>query len=127
VNAGELLTAARAMVDRPRPSTTSLWSRAAALLGRQALEAALDDYWRSKHSGIEAASMRTQLLCLASLLGDAKLAGRVSHGWSALTRACHQHPYELAPTALELEQWLDVAQEFLATLERRHASTDAPN
>lgn len=119
MNAAELLAAARAMIHLPRPSTTGLWSRAAALLGRQALEAALDDYWRWKRSGIGAASMRTQLLCLPSFLGDASLAGRVAHGWSALTTACHQHPYELAPTALELEQWLDVAQEFLAAIEQR--------
>jgi hypothetical protein len=123
MNASELLVAARAMVQQPRPTTTGLWSRAAALLGRQALEAALDNLWLLGRSGIESASMRTQLLCLPSFLGDEELAGRVAHSWSALTRACHQHPYELAPTAQELERWLDVTQHLLVAVERRSAGS----
>jgi hypothetical protein len=110
------------MVDQPRHTTTGLWSRAAALLGRQALEAALDDLWQRKGTGIQAATMRSQLLCLPSFLGDAELAGRIAHGWGALTRACHQHPYELAPTAQELERWLDVTQDVLVTIEQRFGS-----
>jgi hypothetical protein len=119
VNASDLLAAAQAMVRQPRTGTTGLWSRAAALLGRQALETALDDLRRRKRPGVEAASMRTQLLCLPSVIGDTELAGQVSHGWGALTRACHQHPYELAPTAQELERWLDVTHEFLCELQKR--------
>jgi hypothetical protein len=41
-------------------------------------------------------------------LGDADLAARAGHAWSALSRACHHHPYELAPTAAELQGWLAV-------------------
>lgn len=119
MDASDLLAAARAMVRQPRPGTTGLWSRAAALIGRQALETALDDLWRRRRPGVEAASMRTQLLCLPTVIDDAELAGRVSHGWAALTRACHQHPYELAPTAQELERWLDVTHEFLSELRGR--------
>jgi hypothetical protein len=110
------------MVRQPRPTTTGLWSRAASLLGRQALESALDDLWRGKRSGIEAANMRTQLLCLPSFLGDEEFAGRVAHSWGALTRACHQHPYELAPTAQELERWLEITQHLVAVIERRSGS-----
>ena len=43
--------------------------------------------------------MRTQLICLRSYLEDAPLAARAGHAWSALSRACHHHPYELGPTA----------------------------
>lgn len=52
--------------------------------------------------------MRTQLICLRSYLGDAALAARAGHAWSALRRACHHHPYELAPTAGELSSWFAV-------------------
>jgi hypothetical protein len=119
VTAAELLAVARAMVRQPRPSTAGSWARAAALLGRQALEAALGDLWSRKHTGIGMASMRSQLLCLPAFLSDAELAGQVSHGWAALSRACHQHPYELAPTAEELERWLDVTEALLRAIEVR--------
>jgi hypothetical protein len=45
VTPAELLDAAWAVLRRPWPGTTGLWSRAASLLGRQALEAALDELW----------------------------------------------------------------------------------
>jgi hypothetical protein len=56
--------------------------------------------------------MRTQLICLRSYLGDAPLAARAGHAWSALRRACHHHPYELAPTAFELDSWFAVVGEL---------------
>jgi hypothetical protein len=56
--------------------------------------------------------MRTQLICLRSYLGDAPLASRAGHAWSALRRACHHHPYELAPTAAELSSWFAVVAEL---------------
>jgi hypothetical protein len=106
----ELLDAARTMVTRPRSGTAGLWSRAAVLLGRQALEAALDELWSKQAPGVERASTRCQLLCLPSYLPDRQLAGRAAHAWAALTRACHHHPYELPPTAEELDGWLDTVE-----------------
>jgi hypothetical protein len=106
----QLLDAARMMVRRPRPGTAGLWSRAAALLGRQALEAQLDQLWSRTAPGIERASTNCQLLCLPAFLADRGLAGRAAHAWAALTRACHHHPYELPPTAEELERWLDAVE-----------------
>src|SRR6266511_2633735 len=88
----DLLNAARTMVTQSRPGTAGLWPRAAALLGRQALEAALDELWSRTHPGLERASMRCQLLCLPIVLTDRELAGRAAHAWVALTRACHHHP-----------------------------------
>ncbi len=105
----DLLNAARTMVTQSRPGTAGLWPRAAALLGRQALEAALDELWSRTHPGLERASMRCQLLCLPIVLTDRELAGRAAHAWVALTRACHHHPYELPPTA-ELARWLDAVE-----------------
>ena len=57
--------------------------------------------------------MRAQLICLRTYLGDAELAARAGHAWSALSRACHHHPYELAPTAWELDGWFSVVEELI--------------
>jgi hypothetical protein len=105
---GDLLEAARAMICQPRPETSGLWPRAAALLARQALEEALDDFWSRQAPGIERASTTCQLLCLPAYLPDRQLAGQAAHAWVALTHACHHHPYELPPTAEELSRWLEV-------------------
>jgi hypothetical protein len=113
VTPAELLDAAREMVGRPRPGTAGLWSRAAALLGRQALESALDELWSRTAPGIERASMRCQLLCLPAYVQDAEVVGRAAHAWIALTQACHHHPYELPPTAEELDRWLDAVQAMI--------------
>ena len=42
--------------------------------------------------------------------------------WSDLSRACHHHPYDLAPTANELRDHLDVARRFAAEVARQAAS-----
>ena len=49
--------------------------------------------------------MRSQLLCLTAYL-DEDVATRAAYLFAALSRACHYHPYELAPTAAELDRWL---------------------
>jgi hypothetical protein len=108
----EVLAMARDLLDRSSPSTAGLWPRAAALLGRQALEMAVDEYWVARRIPLDACGTRQQLICLREYLDDAELAGRVHHAWQALTRACHQHPYDLPPTVSELRGWV-VAVESL--------------
>ena len=39
--------------------------------------------------------------------------------WSVLSRACHHHPYELAATANELRDVLDIAHRFAAEVTRQ--------
>ena len=95
--------------------TAGIWPRATALLARQALEGALDDLWRLRAPGLEHCSARAQLLCLPSYLpGHEELAERVSYAWSGLSRACHQHPYELPPTSSELLGWLTTVDQLVA-------------
>lgn len=109
-SAAELLDMAQQLLERRDAKTAGLWPRAAALLARQALETALDDFWKTKklefatHCG-----RRQQLICLHEYM-DPEKAGEIAHAWSALSRACHHHPYELAPTVGELEGWLGVAR-----------------
>lgn len=66
----------------------TLWARCSALLTRQALETALDDFWRQLAPEVEHASRHSQLLCLGSYLGEPPLAAGVAHVWSALSNAC---------------------------------------
>lgn len=102
----ELLEMAQQLLERKDAKTAGLWPRAAALLARQALETALDDFWKAKklefatHGG-----RRQQLICVREYM-DPEKAGEIAHAWSALSRACHHHPYELAPTVGELEGWM---------------------
>jgi hypothetical protein len=103
---------ARGLLDQAEPDMAGLWPRASAVLAGRALEASLGRLWRQRSLDLHGCSMRVQLICLKSYLGDAELAARASHTWSALRRACHHHPYELAPTATELRTWLSVVEEL---------------
>ena len=109
----ELLDMAGVLLRRADPATAGLWPRASAILARQALEAGVVRLWDSRTLDLQACSMRGQLICLRTYLGDADLAARTSHAWSALSRACHHHPYELAPTTDELRGWLSVVGELI--------------
>ena len=112
--ATECLAAARDLLTRPDPGTTGLWPRAAAFLGRQALEDAMSWCWMSRAPGLEDCSKRAQLLCLPEFLEDEDLAGSAAHVYGRLSLACHHHPYELSPTASELSAWLDEVDRILA-------------
>ena len=116
----ELLGAAKAIMQRPDPLITGIWPRAAALLARQALEAAMRDLWASKPqaTGMSRGTMRSQLLCLTAYL-DPATASRAAYLHGALSRACHYHPYELAPTAAELTGWLDQTAHLVTQLQTR--------
>ena len=106
-DAHSLVSAARDLIHFDDPRTAGLWPRAAALLARQAIEAAMEDLWQLSAPGLEDTTAKCQLLCLAHFLGDPNLAGRVHASWHGLSRSCHIQTYELAPTAAELEGWLE--------------------
>ncbi len=112
MSASVLLRMARGLLDQAEPDTSGLWPRASAVLAGRALEASLRQLWDKEKLDLRGCSMRVQLICLRSYLDDAELAGRARHTWSALRRACHHHPYELAPTATELRGWLSVVEEL---------------
>ncbi len=112
-----LLTAAREFLERDDAEAIGLWPRTSALLGRRALEATVGDMWRRRDLDLRRCPMRVQLIYLRRRLGDRDLAAQTSHAWSALSRACHHHPYELAPTADELARWLGVVDEIVAAVE----------
>jgi hypothetical protein len=112
----QLLALADGLLRRTDPTTAGLWPRASALLALAALEASVLRLWQRRALDLQGCSMRTQLICLRSYLEDARLAARAGHAWSALSRACHHHAYELGPTAGELQSWFAVVGELV-----RHA------
>jgi hypothetical protein len=112
----DLLDMADRLLTRADSATAGLWPRASALLALQALEASLLQLWGRRRLDLQGSSMRTQLICLRTYLEDKKLAARTGHTWSALNRACHHHPYELAPTSTELQSWFAVVREFVRTV-----------
>lgn len=121
--AGELLEAARVMVERSSTDTRGLWPRAAVVLARQSLEVALKTFWAAKALGAQDCSTRAQLLCLGVYAGDEGLARRASQLWSALSRAAHVHPYELSPTRGELLTWIEGVGEVVEKTERQWLRT----
>src|SRR5262245_17723278 len=126
IDVRQLVSVARDLIQRADPATAGIWPRAGALLARQALETALDDYWRQHAPGLERCSMHAQLLCLPQYLhGDNAndLAERTAYAWIRLSRACHQHAYELPPTAAELAGWIDTVDQFLASASFRLTSS----
>jgi hypothetical protein len=125
----DLLELAEGLLRRADPATAGLWPRASALLALQALEATMLRVWERHRLDLQGCSMRTQLICLRSYLEDAKLAARAGHAWSALSRACHHHPYELAPTSAELRSWFLAVRELIETVGLRSSprSSSSPS
>jgi hypothetical protein len=107
---------ARAVLGHPQLRVEGAWPRAVALLGRQSLEASLDGFWQRTLPAMSGASRATQLACLDQYLRDHELTRGVRVAWSALSRACHHHAYELAPTAPELDHWLTSVEHLVEKL-----------
>ena len=66
--------------------------------------------------------MKAQLLCLPFYLqapspkSQADDLARRVYAWAGLSRACHQHPYELPPTSSELLGWLGVVEQLIVSV-----------
>jgi len=115
--ADRLLDDADEMLSGDRRANGSWWPRATALVLRSALELELAAYWSRVEPGLEACSMRAQL----TVLRRPEYAGSgtgtdVAAAWHGLSRACHHHAYELAPTAAELRSWLQTIRVVVAEL-----------
>ena len=60
--------------------------------------------WLAHAPEIVQCSLRDQFLCLRGYIGEDE-AVAAHHVWGRLSWACHHHPYQLAPTAVELRGW----------------------
>lgn len=118
----QILAAADAIVRPGQSGRVHGWPRVAAVLARHAIEEALRQYWALREPGMERCTWHAQLLCLTAYLSNRDLAHETAAAWSDLSRACHHHPYELAPTADELRDLLDVAHRFAAEVARQATS-----
>ncbi|HEX5407969.1 MAG TPA: hypothetical protein VFX16_37365, partial [Pseudonocardiaceae bacterium] len=91
------------VLDGTVPMPKGRASRAAALLARQALEDTARARCRSAGFDLDKATMRSRLIALRALAGRAD-ADAADIAWAGLSRACHQHAYELAPTTGEVRR-----------------------
>jgi hypothetical protein len=117
----QLLGAARLTLGKKGGGWGSAWPRAVAFLARQALESGVELLWVGDLRGLRACSFRDQLACLPTYLGETDPAQRARQTWGSLSEACHAHPYELAPTAVELEGWMDDVELVLNSINQRAA------
>lgn len=99
------------------PSTAGVWPRAVALLTRQALESGLQSFWLAIAPAVSSCSSRAQLLSLTEFVEEEQ-AEAARQTWNVLSRACHHHPYELAPTSTELQSWIEEVEGFLDAVDR---------
>lgn len=116
----ELVKLARGLLKADATGAAGVWPRAGALLARQALELALSELWSICGVEMDKVSARAQLLCFEAYIRDQQLGQDVRQTWSALSRATHHQPFELAPTAAELSRWFDVVERLILRI------TDAP-
>jgi hypothetical protein len=116
----DLLAVARRLLARTGSGgdlAAGVWPRSAAVLARQALEQSLTSLWRQKGLDLARASTHAQLLCLEEYQGDSSVAADARFAWWALSRACHHHPYELAPTVAEIEGWAGSVERVVGAVE----------
>lgn len=111
-----LLRLSRVVLDQRDPTLAGVWPRASAFLARQAVESAITEALRRRAPGAERTTARARLLCLSEYV-PRELGRRASFIWGSLSRVCHHHPYELAPTSDELAGWVDEAEAVAAALE----------
>jgi hypothetical protein len=112
-SAQDVLGIARDVVAHPEMGMNGVWPRAAAHLCRQALELALEEFWKKRMPALADATLRAQLVCLPLYMKDEELARSVGYTWSALSHACHHHMYELAPAVSELKAWADTVEALI--------------
>ena len=121
--AHRLSVQARAMLD-DETFEVGLRLRTAARLTRLALEAAIDDYWERTDPRLRhPVPRRAQFIVLAAEPDLRQLARSAHSTWCSLSRAGHQHPYELTCTIDEISGWMhDVdacIEQFTCTPTRR--------
>ena len=107
-----LIATGRRFIDTDAWHLSYWWSRAAAMMARQAMELSLEQFWSAHAPGARQASGRAQFLALHALDVPAAVVAEGHVTWSALSRACHHHPYDLSPTRNELAGWLDAVERF---------------
>ena len=92
------------------PHGGALYVRGSAILARQGLEAAIDEFWRRRSlPAMVDVARANQLICLPAYLPPERkgIAPRVSYLWTSLSGYAHHHPYELTVLPVELAPIVD--------------------
>jgi hypothetical protein len=100
VRAAHLLDLAEKVLAGTVATPRARAMRAAAILARSALEDLVTDSCAREGIDVTRTSMRVRLACLRALVPS--IAGDAALAWSGLSRACHQHAYEIAPHHAEV-------------------------
>ncbi|TCM51298.1 hypothetical protein [Kribbella sp. VKM Ac-2568] len=108
-----LLQQAKAILDG-LPATSPRLIRVAAFLIRQALEAEVDAFCEDLVMPMRHPVRMRSRLAVLHALDRSGLAATAEYAWIALSRACHHHAYELAPTVSELRHLHAVVAEMAA-------------
>lgn len=114
----ELLALAYGALDGDLNIPERRRSRAAALLGRRALEELAVAIPLADGIDLSDATMRSTLICLRHLsdpsvgrpLADPSVAQAAVVAWHGLSNVCHHHAYELTPTSVEVRRLLDMVR-----------------
>jgi hypothetical protein len=107
------LSGARVLVEAPAEITQGWWSRAAAVVCRQALEDAVAALLERRRAVVDGVPLRAQLVVLPEVL-DPDLASDAREAWVGLSAATHVQSYGLPPTADEMRQWIEVVARVVA-------------
>ncbi len=123
---GELLSAAKTMLDEPGEETVTTWPLAAAVLTRQAIETTLDVHWARTVTAMRYASRKEQWLALPSYLGRAPEVPAAWYAWTVLSEACHHRDYDVGLTQEELRAHLATARAFAKLVAAKLDAAAAP-
>lgn len=104
MTAAELLGQAQTTLD----GTSVSRNRMACWIARAALEEAVRARLAEKGRPTGTSSMRSLLTCFEVAFGDDPLlVDDAEYSWAGLSNACHQHAFELGPTASEAQRLID--------------------
>lgn len=117
-----ILRQAREVLDGTHAVPAAQVSRVAAILGRQALEELIVERLAVLGAEMPGATTRSKLICLRGL-DDPVAADRAVVAWDGLSRACHQHAYELSPAPGEIAYLLGLVEALLEPSAAGAAST----
>lgn len=97
--------------------TRSQSIRIACWLTRSALEHQVVALLAEKDWVAGEATMRSAMTCLEAAYAedDPDLVARAEYAWAALSRVCHQHAYELAPTVAEARSLGEIVARLVPT------------
>lgn len=101
--------------------------RAAAWVARTVLEDALRALVRAKGVDPGRGNTTSMLISVGVLYGDdPQVAFDAEYAWLALSRACHQHAYEFAPTHGEVQSLIDMVERLVHVAEARETTAPTP-